>query len=131
MQPFVILFLMDIRIKATDYELTTETSRYLDERIAGIEKLLGDEAAQARCEIEVGRAAGHHKQSDYQYFAEINLTYPGGNTIHASNNAITVNAAIDDVKEEITHQLRREKAIHRRLLRRSGAALKHFMRFTD
>src|SRR3989338_7186431 len=31
---------MDIRIKTTDYELTSETREYLDDRIASLEKIL-------------------------------------------------------------------------------------------
>ena len=120
---------MDVRIKATDYELTPEVSAYLDERIAAIEKLLASDAALARCEVEMGRAAGGQRHGDYLYFAEINLTYPGGETVHATNNAENVNTAIDDVKAEIIRQLRKQKTSHMQILRKGGAMLKSMMRF--
>ena len=41
---------MDIRIKTTDYEITSEVKAYLEEKIAAIEKLLAHDAHAARVE---------------------------------------------------------------------------------
>lgn len=49
--------------------------------------------------------------------------------MYARNNASSVNAAIDDVKEEIERQLRREKKLHIRVMRKTGSAIKNWMRF--
>ena len=122
---------MDIRIKASDYEITPETATYLDEKLASIEKLLASDAELARCEVELGRAAGGQRHGDNLYFAEINLVYPGGNTIHATNNAENVNTAIDDVKEEVVRQLRKQKQLHIRFARKGGAMLKNLMRWGE
>ena len=46
---------MDIRIKATNYEITPDVSAYLDKRLATLERFLGD-IRLVRCEVEVGRA---------------------------------------------------------------------------
>src|SRR3989344_9185362 len=120
---------MDIRIKASDYEITPETATYLDEKLASIEKLLASDAELARCEVELGSAAGGQRHGDNLYFAEINLVYPGGETVHATNNAENVNTAIDDVKAEIIRQLRKQKTSHMQILRKGGAMLKSMMRF--
>lgn len=119
---------MDIRIKATDYTITPEVQQYLDAKLGAIERLLGGEAQLARVEIELGRDAGGQRHGEYVWFAEITIRTPGGDDARATNRASTINAAIDDVKEEIEKQLRRNKKFHIRMLRRSGAALKRFIR---
>ena len=123
--------MMDIRIKTTDYELTPETREYLDDRIASLEKFLGGDTALVRCEIELGRDGGGQRHGANMWFAEIRIMQPGTTPIYARNNASSVNAAIDDVKEEIERQLRSEKKLHIRVLRKTGSAIKNWMRFGD
>jgi ribosome-associated translation inhibitor RaiA len=118
---------MDIRIKTTDYQLVPETSDYLDERTASIEKLLGPDADASRLEVEVGRMTAH-KHGDV-WFAEINLMQPGLKLMNARAQGESINAAIDQVKEDITGQLRRGRSAHRRIIRKSGAALKNLLKF--
>lgn len=120
---------MNTRIKSTDYQITPEVSDYLNARLLTLEKLLGNEADLARCEVEIGRDAGGQKHSDHMWFAEITIRTPGGPNARASNRAASVNAAIDDVKEEVERQLRREKQVHIRILRKSGAAIKSLLKF--
>lgn len=120
---------MDIRIKTTDYELTTEARTYLDDRIASLEKFLGGDSALARCEIELGRDAGRPRHGANMWFAEIRIMQPGSTPVYARNNASSVNAAIDDVKDEVERQMRREKKLHIRVIRKTGAAVKNWMKF--
>ncbi|MCR4280833.1 MAG: HPF/RaiA family ribosome-associated protein [Candidatus Kaiserbacteria bacterium] len=122
---------MDTRIMATDYELTPEIRDYLDGRLQTLEKFLGDNPELARCEVELGRAAGRPKHGKNLWFAEISIVRPGRDRIYARNNAETVNAAIDDVKEEVERQLLRDRKLHRRIFRKGGAILKRVMRFGD
>jgi len=120
---------MEVRIKATDFDLTPETSEYLSERTSAIEKILGSESYTARLEIEIAKASGNQRHGDNAWKAEMNLMYPGGRTIRATNHAPNVNAAIDDAKEELVRQVRTEKQTHRRMIRQTGAAIKRWMRF--
>lgn len=120
---------MDIRIKATDYQMTPEVRDYLEERMAAIEKLLGTEAPVARLEVEIARAAGNQRHGDHMWKAEFLLQSPGEPRVRATNHAMTVNAAIDDAKEELVRQLRTEKQTQRGLLRKTGAAIKRLIRF--
>lgn len=120
---------MDIRVKATDHELSFETKAYLDERLAGIEKLLAGDAPAARCEVELGRDAGRPRHGANIYFAEMRVMVPGGPSVYARNNSESINGAIDDVKEEAERQLKRERKLHIRLYRKSGALAKRLLRF--
>lgn len=119
---------MDIRIKTTDYEMTPEVSLYLDERIASIEKIIASDSDVARLEVEIARASGNQRHGDHAWRAEFLLTYPGSAAIRASNHAPTVNNAIDDAKQELLSQVRTERQVHRRVMRRTGAAIKRLMR---
>ena len=120
---------MDIRIKATNYEMTPEVGNYLDERIASLEKFLGNHADSSRCEVELGRDAGRPRHGKNIWFAEITIIIPGRDRVYARNNSESINGAIDDVKEEVERQLRRERKLHRRFLRKGGAILKNIIRF--
>lgn len=121
---------METRIKS-DYQLTPEVREYLDGRLSTLEKFLGNNAELARCEVELGRAAGRPKHGKNLWFAEMCIVRPGRERIYARNNAETVNAAIDDVKEEIERQLLRDRQLHRRVFRKGGAVLKRIMRFGE
>jgi ribosome-associated translation inhibitor RaiA len=46
----------------------------------------------------------------------------------ASNHEPTVNAAIDNAKDELMRQLRQDKKLHSRLWRKSGAFAKRLLR---
>jgi len=119
---------MEVRVKTTEYQMTPEVSNYLEDKIAQIEKSAGADWAQARIEVEVGRATGHHKHSDYMYFAEFQVLRPGNSRLVATNHEPTVNAAIDNAKDELLRQLRQEKKLHARVWRKSGALAKRLLR---
>ena len=121
---------MDVRIKATDYQMTSETDAYLAPRIQSLEKLLGADSDVARCEIELGKDAGRPRHGANMWFAEIHIKYPGG-SVYARNNSESVYGAIDDVKEEVERQLRKGKRLHVRMMRRGGALAKRLLRFGD
>lgn len=122
---------MDIRIKATDYEMTPETEAYLGERLHALEKFLSDKQDVARCEVELGRDAGRPRHGKNLYFAEIRIVMPGEDAVYARNNSESVNGAIDDVKEEVERQLRKNKRAHMYYIRKSGAMLKRLMRWGE
>lgn len=120
---------MDVRIKATDFQMTPDAQAYLEQRIASLGKLLTSVENIARVEVELGRDAGRPRHGANIWFAEIHVIIPGGERIYARNNSESINGAIDDVKEEVERQLRRERKIHIRLYRKGGALAKRLLRF--
>ena len=107
--------------------MTQEVADYLDQRIASLSKLLAGSEDVARIEVEVGRDAGRPRHGANIWFAEISVIVPGQDRIYARNNSESVNGAIDDVKEEVERQLRRERKLHIRLMRKGGALLKNLL----
>lgn len=120
---------MDIRIKTTNYQLTPEVEAYLTQRIATLEKFVGDKTELVRYEVEVGRDAGGARHGANMWFAEIRIVRPGEPAAYARNNSESVNGAIDDVKEEMERQLRKHKQTQLSYARKSGALLKRLMRW--
>jgi len=115
---------MDLRLKVTDYEMTPETSAYLDAKLEDIGKLLGH---ADRCEVELGRAIGHSQQGKV-WKAEIVVLHEG-DRFRAIAQEESVTAAIDIVKDEILQQLRKHKGRTTTMSRRVGLRIKNWMRF--
>lgn len=120
---------MDIRIKATDYQITPDVRAYLDQKIESVQKFLVGSEDVARIEVELGRDAGGMQHGKNMWFAEVQVLVPGHGRVYARNNSESVPGAIDDVKDEVERQLRRQQRMHRRIARKSGAMLKRLMRF--
>jgi ribosomal subunit interface protein len=119
---------MNIRVKAKDYELTAATTKYLNIRIAALEKLLGSDAAVSRCEVEIGRAAGKQRHGDHLYFAEFLIRAPRRKPVRAVNHESSINAAIDNAKEEAMRQLRKQKTVEKTKTKKDGAQVKRTLK---
>ena len=119
---------MDIRTKATKFAMTSETEEYLEARLRPLERLLGEKSDTARCEVEISRAGGDRQQSDHMWCAEIHILVPGAKSVYAKNHAVSVNAAIDDVKEEVERQIRKQKKTGRAIRKKVGIKVKRMLR---
>lgn len=119
---------MNVRIKATDFKITPVIQKYLDARLATLEKLLADDANAARCEVELGRDARGQRHGEHVWFAEVTISVPGGPKARATNRGSTINEAIDDVKEEVERQLRKEKKSKISATRKGGATAKRLLK---
>src|SRR3989338_9407075 len=117
---------MDVRIRATDFQLTPAVEDYAEERLMAIRHLLGGEATPARCEVELGRSVGRPRHGNV-WFAEINLHTASGEQFFARAEGESVNAAIDAVKDEIAAQLRKRKKAARGMLKKGVAYIKRLM----
>ena len=120
---------MNIRIKTTSgYEMGEDVSDYIEDRMMAVRKHLGAANSVVRCEVEIGRVAGHSRHGE-NYFAEIQLVRPGEKLIRAVAQGETVQAAIDAVKDETLALLRKEKTRTSLRLRRVSAQVKEWMRW--
>ncbi len=118
---------MNIRIRTTEYKMPAKVAEYVDGRIATLEKLLGADADTTRCEVELGRASGK-KHSDHQWFAEIQIKRPGIKALVARNHESTINAAIDNARNEMRAQLLKVKTVRKSKGRKDAAKAKRMLR---
>jgi len=108
--------------------MTPEVSDYLDERIGALKKFVDEDDETARCDVEIGRTAGRSNRADDQWRAEFNLVCASG-VFRTEAAAATVNAAIDEAKDELLRQLRKSKRKGIYVARRVGARVKRFLRW--
>ena len=117
---------MKIQVKATNIKLTDAISDYLDKRLGAFDKYIDPEETSLICDVEVGRTTHHHLQGDI-FRAEINL-HVGGKSFRSVSEQETLYSAIDDVREEMSRVLRKQKQKQRTLVRRGAAQMKNLLR---
>lgn len=112
-------------IKTPKIELTDDLASYLQERLDSCDKFVPDDVAVI-CEVELARTTEHHKQGNI-YYAEVNLEVDG-TPYRATATAESLHEAIDEVKDDLQRELRRDKDKQHTLLRKGGLAVKNMMR---
>ena len=116
----------NLTIKTTGWEMTNEIETYLAEKIQSIEKLLVDpDADTVRCDVELGQAREEHAN---KWRAEMSL-FIGGESYRSVAVADGMEAALDEMKDEIQRQLRKGKRKQMSLVKRGGAMMKEWLRF--
>ncbi len=120
---------MNIKIRATNFELTPAIEEYVTKKISMLEKFLEVKDATL-CEVEIGRTTNHHRSGDV-FRAEINLTQPGHGQVYAVDEEEDLYAAIDIVRDEAEMEITREKKKRWHLLRRGGVKAKAILKRLD
>ena|ERR1035437_8135879 len=115
---------MNINIKATNMELTSAISEYVDKRLSSVEKYVKEGSLSVS--VEVGKTTNHHKQGEF-FKAEINLII-NGEQFFAMSEESDLYAAIDDAKEEIVRKITHNKDRRKTLFRRGASSLKKMLK---
>lgn len=109
--------------------LNTDEGRPLESlvehKLATLEKYLG-KRGDARCEVEFQKVAPKH--SGMVYRLEVNLRV-GGTLYRAEATCDTFEKAIDEVRSELDHELRKAHDKRENLVRRGGRKLKEMLRW--
>ena len=96
---------MDIKIKATNLDLTDSINEYIHKRIGALDKLIDPNDTSVLCAVEVEKTNAHNKAVD-MYRSEINLHISGKN-FRAVSEEGTLFSAIDSTKDQMQKELRR------------------------
>lgn len=105
---------MKISILGKNISLDQPLKVFVEDRIGGLEKFLGQGPIQAR--VEIGLPSKHHR-SGRIYYAEVNLKI-GGRLLRATCQHEDLRNAIVDVKNELQKQLKKFKDKKRDFSRR-------------
>ena len=97
-----------IRIKYTGIDPTDAINAYVEKKFLHLEKFVQDMREPRECAIELARTSRHHNKGEI-YRAEANLRLPGG-LIRAERTAVTLYAAIDELKDELERELTSHRA---------------------
>lgn len=116
---------MKINTKTTNIEMTEAISNYVDKKILMLNKFFND-TEEVLVNVEVGKENKHHKSGDV-FKAEIHII-SGGKNYYATVDKDDLYAAIDEVKDEISSQLSKDKKKTERFFRQSGALVKNMIK---
>ncbi|MBI1908280.1 ribosome-associated translation inhibitor RaiA [Candidatus Uhrbacteria bacterium] len=100
-----------ISLKATNIELTDAITKYVEEKVGSLEKLVQDFEPAAELSVEVGKTTRHHAKGPY-LSAEMMLQIPG-ELLRATEEAEDLYAAIDLARDALRRQIieRKERLI--------------------
>jgi putative sigma-54 modulation protein len=117
---------MTTNVKTTNFELTDSISDYLSKRIVSLDKFISkDEADSVIADIEIGKTRNGQNTGDI-YRAEINLQFKG-DVLRAESEKSDIYEAIDDMKNDITRQLRKHKSKRRTSIRNGAKRFKKML----
>lgn len=97
---------MQLRIKATNLELTQALKDYITEKFQSLDKYLGSIEAN-HCDVEVELTTHHHRKGDI-FRAEVNLDVPH-ELLRVEKTEEDLYKAIDKVKDHLVENLTRYK----------------------
>jgi ribosomal subunit interface protein len=97
---------MSINIKATNIELTSAISDYVNKKIESISRYVGTDKEMI-IYVEVGKTTKHHKQGDY-FKAEFDVSVDGEKFFTDSEKS-DLYKAIDDAKDEVIKKIKNYK----------------------
>ena len=113
-----------IQFKSTNIELDEALQTLVDQKFKSLEKFIGDET-DLKCEVEFEKVTAH--QSGNIHRVEVNL-YKGGKLYRAEATEDSFEKAVDEVREELDKEMRRDNKKQDTLMKRGGRALKKTMR---
>lgn len=117
---------MLINFKANNIELTDDARQYTESKVEMLGKLLTDIADEnISYDIELGKGK---QQSGSTYRADITL-HAGTTRLHTVGHGESLNAAIDEAKDDLERRMRREKTKDQTLLRKGSQVIKKMLRF--
>ena len=99
---------MNITISAKNIEITQAIRDFVEDKIGGLEKLIGHSKASAS--VEIGKPSKHHRSGEV-FYSEVNLKL-GGNLLRAEAQRDDLYAAIIEVKDELQIQIKKFKDKH-------------------
>lgn len=116
---------MSTNIKATNMELTSAITDYVNKKVESINKFVsfGEEVI---IYVEVGKTTKHHKQGDY-FKAEFGVTINGENFFTDSEES-DLYKAIDDAKDELIRKIKNNKDKKSTLFKRGATSVKKMMK---
>lgn len=114
-----------IQFKATNTNLDQGLSALVEQKFQSLGKFIGDET-DVHCAVEFEKETAH--QSGAHFRVEANLTLKG-KLFRAEASEESFEKAIDEVRDELDKELRRDNDKRGTLAKRGGRKLKEMLRF--
>jgi ribosomal subunit interface protein len=121
-----IIKAMNINIKTKNITLTSSIESYLSKKLLTLKKIVDLDADNVFAQVELGKTTNHHKSGNI-FRAEINLRL-GKKRIRAVSEKTDLYAAIDDMKDELSQEIKGKQEKQRTELRKGEAKIKDMVR---
>lgn len=117
---------MNLNIKTTNTSLTPAIKDYLEKKVMMLDKIVDFSRDDVLVQVELGKTTHHHHKGDV-FRAEINLSI-GGHFFRAVSEMDDLYAAIDDVKDQLSQEVKSSKAKHKTELRHGSQEIKEILK---
>ncbi len=120
---------MNINFQAKNMELTPAIHDYVLQRVTDLGKILSkmeEKGGEVKVLFDVAKTTNHHKTGEI-FRADCSITIDG-KKFYSSSDKSDLYAAIDDVKENLYHEISRSKDRKQHLFRRGAQKVKDLMR---
>lgn len=116
---------MTTNIKATNMELTTAVTDYVNKKIESINKFVSSDE-ELNVYVEVGKTTNHHKQGDH-FKAEFDVII-NGEKFFALSEKSDLYKALDDAKDEVISRIKNNKKRKNTLFKRGAISVKKMIK---
>lgn len=113
-------------ILATGIDLTRAIERHIEEKVNSLDKFIDSNDESAYAKVEVEKTTNHHQKGEV-FRAEINLHIAGAD-FRAESTAEDLYNAIDEVRDEMSKEVRRHKGKKEAKWKQGARAIKRLLR---
>ena len=120
---------MQINLQSKNMDLTEAIHDYVFKRVTNLEKLLSKIEAKegkAMVNFEVSKSTNHHKAGEI-FHADCSVNIDGKNFYGESDHE-DLYSAIDEVKENLFNEIRKNKDRRQTLFKRGAASIKKMLK---
>ena len=120
---------MNINLQGKNMELTEAIKDYVLKRVTNLEKLLSTietRGGEVMVNFEVGKSTKHHK-SGVVFHADC-LININGKKFYSSSDKEDLYQTIDEIKESLFNEIRKNKDRRQTLFKRGAASVKKMMK---
>ncbi|MEK7174969.1 MAG: ribosome-associated translation inhibitor RaiA [Patescibacteria group bacterium] len=119
---------MQIILKATNLTVTPSLNEYIERALGSLNKLVKNLGEETEMRVEVGRSTFHHRKGEV-FFAEANLKI-GKNILRSSAESLTVQAAVDEVHDELRNEIYKFKGKRETIFRRGARSFAKLLKIS-
>lgn len=117
-----------IILKATNITISPSLNEYIEKSIGSLNKLTSNLGSDIEMRVEVGRSTFHHNKGEV-FFAEANLKI-GGQILRSRAESFTVQAAVDEVRDELRNEIYKFKGKRETVFRRGARSFAKMLKIS-
>lgn len=119
---------MNLILKATNIEITSSLDQYVTDALGSLGKLVQSLGGDVEMRVEVGRSTFHHRKGEV-FFSEANLKI-GKNVLRSRAESLTVQAAVDEVRDELRNEIYKFKGKRETVFRRGARSFAKLLKIS-